>query len=153
MAVLTLGVWAPSAAASPTPPAEYAPSATLSVAAGAPGQEVEALWLDEWRDEGEKAVKVTSPAFEAPATLTFTGRQYEGKVHLRRDAQPGQAQARVITHRGQAVKKTVFWIESAKPTDEGSNPLVWLGVGALAAVGAGTAGAWAMRRRRRLSTR
>ncbi|MFJ7903961.1 hypothetical protein ACIQ6V_26300 [Streptomyces sp. NPDC096198] len=139
--------------AGPTsPPPQYAPSATLNVDTGTPGHEVEALWLDEWRDENEKTVQVTSPAFEAPATLTFSGRQYEGKARLRPDVHPGQAQARVVTHGGQAVKKAVFWIspakapsndsssiDPAKAPSDGSRSPAWLIGGALVVAGAGMA--------------
>ncbi|KUM97209.1 hypothetical protein AQI95_42105 [Streptomyces yokosukanensis] len=148
-AALTFGALASPASAGPTSPPQYAPSATLNVDTGSPGHEVEALWLDEWRDDNEKTVQVKSPAFEAPATLTFNGRQYAGKARLRPDARPGQAQARVVTHGGRAVKKAVFWIDPAKASSSGSSALVWLTGGALAAAGAGVVGVLAVRRRRK----
>ncbi|MEU9993065.1 hypothetical protein AB0E10_41175 [Streptomyces sp. NPDC048045] len=146
-AALTFGVLASPALAGPTSPPQYAPSATLNVSTGTPGHEVEALWLDEWRDDNEKTVRVTSPAFDAPATLTFNGRQYEGKARLRPDAHPGQAQARVVTHGGQAVKKAVFWIDPAKTSSDDSSSLVWVTGGALVAAGAGVVGVLVVRRR------
>ncbi|QHC26512.1 hypothetical protein [Streptomyces sp. GS7] len=141
--------FAPSAAATPSAPSETAPSAALWVGRGAPGQEVEASWLDEWRDSDEETVKVTSAAFEAPVTLTFSGRQYTGVARLRADAGPGQARARVISHGGKAVTKAHFWINDSSVGDASAS-VPWAVAGAGVGVGAIAAVMLTVRRRRRI---
>ncbi|MER5888210.1 hypothetical protein ABT160_30685 [Streptomyces sp. NPDC001941] len=118
-------------------PPESAPSATLSVSTGAPGSEVEATWLDEWRDAEERTVTVRSDAFEKPALLTFTGRQYTGVARLRADAEPGEARAQVISHGGKSVKKANFRVGEAGNSGSGAFPWVVGGVGGAVVLAAG----------------
>ncbi|MGD3105257.1 hypothetical protein [Streptomyces sp. YGL11-2] len=92
---------------------------------------------------------MTSPAFEAPVTLTFSGRQYTGVARLRADAGPRQARARVISHGGNAVTKAHFWIKD--PSVGGALASVpGTVVGAGVGVGAIAAGMLTVRRRRRI---
>lgn len=134
-------------------PAEHAPSATLTVETGRPGEEVEISWLDEWRDPAEKEVEAYSPAFDLPAQLTFSGRQYTGSVRLKEAAKPGQASARVVSHGGQATKKARFWIDPpATPVPGGGPSTPWLtagGAAVAAVVLASGVGVLVVRRRRR----
>ncbi|MGW0734202.1 hypothetical protein [Streptomyces sp. NPDC002851] len=108
-------------------------------------------WLDEWRDPEEKKVEAYSPAFEVPAQLTFSGRQYTGHVRLKTDAEPGPASARVVSHGGQAAKKARFWIDAPAPGPVGSDPSVpwFVGGGAVVAVAVVALGVLVVRRRGR----
>ncbi|MEV5876139.1 hypothetical protein AB0L75_18270 [Streptomyces sp. NPDC052101] len=142
---------ASAAAADDSPPDRSAPSASLSVDTARPGGEVEIWWLDEWNTP-EDEVEVSSPAFERPAQLSWSGRQYHGKARLRAEARPGSATARVVSHGGHDVRTQRFWI-AEEPSVAGevrhgltSHPQWGLAAGAGVLGGGFLLAAW-MRRR------
>ncbi|WP_411574212.1 hypothetical protein [Streptomyces fradiae] len=111
---------------------------------------MDVLWLDEWRDPKEQQVEVTSTAFEAPAKLTFTGRQYAGQARLRKDASPGQASARVTSHHGQSVRTHNFWIDEPSIADDITTWSTAKILLAMTAVVIALGGGWYLYRARRL---
>ncbi|GHI10335.1 hypothetical protein AQI88_40575 [Streptomyces cellostaticus] len=105
----------------------------------AAGRTVYVSWQDASPDAGEEErLTATSPAFEAPAKLTFDllkGHEMDapmfwGPARIKPGLKPGRYPVTVVSHRGRVKKTSSLTVTQGATHDDGVPSVVWVGVGA-----------------------